>query len=133
MIQDIKNIFTYNDSTGAKEQAVTDSAASASQLQFGSEDIGQGNPVRFYVMVTEDFAALTSLNIALQESSDDGSSDAYADVLSSGEIALADLKAGDIVFEAVVPKDVEKYLQAYFTVTGTTATAGKVVAGLSRR
>lgn len=133
MIQDIKNIFTYNSSTGAKDQAVTASAASNSQLKFGSGDIGQGNPVRFYVIVTEDFATLTSLQIALQESSDDGDSDAYADVLLSKDIALADLKAGDIVFEAEVPKDVEKYLQAYFTVTGSNATAGKVIAGLSRR
>ncbi|MCF7949508.1 MAG: hypothetical protein K9M94_13040 [Spirochaetia bacterium] len=131
MTQDIKNLFTYNSSTGAKDQAVTASAASNSQLGFGSKDIGKGNPVRVYAIVTTDFATLTSLEIAIQESSDDGDSDAYADVISSGAIPLADLTAGDIVWEATLPAECEKYLQAYFTVAGSNATAGEILVGLS--
>lgn len=133
MIGDIKTLFTYNDSTGAKDQAVTESAASNSQLKLGSADIGAGNPVRVYAVVTEDFATLNSLKISIQESEDDGDSDAYADILASGEIALADLTAGSVVWEGVLPSANEKYLQAYFTVSGSNATAGKIAVGLSKR
>lgn len=133
MIQDIKNIFTYNSSTGAKDQAVTADAASNSQLGFGSANIGAGNPVRVYAIVTADFATLTSLEIAIQESSDDADSDAYADVISSGAIPLADLSEGEIVWEATLPTETEKYLQAYFTVNGSDATAGEILVGLSRK
>ena len=137
MINDIKNIFTYNSSTGAKDQAVTASAASNAQLDFGSGEragsIGKGNPVRVYAIVTEDFAALTSLKVSIQESSDDGGSDAYEDIISSGDIPLAELKAGDIVWETTLPSEAERYIQAYFAVTGSNATAGKVMVGLSMR
>lgn len=133
MIQDIKNIFTYNSSTEAKDQAVTASAASTTTLDFGSADIGEGNPVRVYAIVTTDFATLTSLKVSIQESSDDGDSDAYADIVASGDIPLADLEAGELVWEATLPSSNEKYLRAYFTVTGSDATAGKILVGLSRR
>lgn len=137
MLPDIKNIFTYDSETGAKDQAVTASAASASQLDFGdgdkAGDIGRGNPVRVYAIVTEDFKTLTSLKISIQESSDDGDSDSYEDIISSGDIALADLTAGDIVWETTLPPEAERYMQAYFTVTGSDATEGKIMVGLSMR
>ena len=93
------------------------------------------------VIVKEDFATLTSLNIALVEANNKGLESGGSNVvktLFSKEVALADLKAGNEVVKVRLPlPELHKgdtnghtFLGIKYTVTGSNATAGKVVAGL---
>lgn len=94
------------------------------------------------VIVKEDFATLTSLNIALVEAnnkelSGEGGTN-VAKTLFSKDVALADLKAGNEVVKVRLPlpelhtgdANGHTFLGLKYTVTGSNATAGKVVAGL---
>jgi len=118
-----KNMFS-------DEQAVTATAASTNVIDFGADlgNIGDGQSVRVYAQVVVDFATLTSLTVALQTSAVEGSG--YYAVLTGPTVVLADLVAGKVVLEATVPKDMLQYCRLYYTVAGSSATAGKVTAGL---
>lgn len=121
-------------------QAITATAASENVIDLGepgtpkhaaaaiTQDLGRGRPVPIRVQVVEDFATLTSLAVAIQTSSSEGSG--YSDV-ATRSIDLADLKAGAVVSLDYVPRGVdERYVRLNYTVTGTNATAGKITAGL---
>jgi hypothetical protein len=112
----------------SEDQAVTTTAVSTNQLDFGegTGHIGDGQAVRLYVQVTEDFAVLTSLKVELQDSADDQT---YATVLSGPVVPLAALKAGKVLLEISVPKNMRQYHQLNYVVAGSAATAGKVTAG----
>lgn len=123
-----------NDLVFSDEQAVTASAASTNKLNFeeSGEGKGEGVPLKVKFVVEEDFATLTSLQFSVQQSSDDASADAYVDAVASRDIPAAELVAG-AVFELTLPPDFEQYLQAYYTVTGTNASAGKVTSFITSR
>lgn len=93
------------------------------------------------VIVKEDFATLTSLNIALVEANNKELDDTGTNVvktLFAKDVALADLKAGNEVVRVRLPlpelhtgdANGHTFLGLKYTVTGSNATAGKVVAGL---
>lgn len=127
----------------AEDQAVTATAISENVIQWPAmgttfagttlvRDMGDGNPVPLIVMVTEDFATLTSLTITL-ESADNAALSTNAVVhWSSGAIAAASLTQGFQVPIRFLPKDIEKeYLGLRFTVGGSNATAGTIYAGVN--
>lgn len=127
----------------AEDQAVTATAISTNVLQMRSmgtvygassaltRDVGDGNPVPLLVQVTADFATLTSLTITL-ESADNAALSTNAVVhWDSGAIAAASLVAGFQVPIRFLPKNIEKdYLGLRFTVGGSNATAGTIMAGI---
>lgn len=125
------------------EQAVTDTAASTNHINLGSpdtvpgapaplkRDLGGGNNMPIKIMVTEDFATLTSLEASIEV--DDNSSFSSAKTVgSTGAIPVADLVVGKILPLTCIPFGVnEQYMRLKYTVVGTTATAGAVSAGIT--
>ncbi len=113
-------------------QAVTASAASENVIDLGvsGRDIGVGHPACLHIEVDEDFATLTSLNVSLQTDDDEAFGSAVT-VVSTGEIALADLVNGYVFAPIHLPKNIDgQYVRLYYTVTGTDATAGSITAGI---
>jgi hypothetical protein len=125
----IDNVLVLSD-----EQAVTESAASANQLNFGEdgEGKGEGVPLKVKFVVLEDFATCTSVQFSVQESEDNAAADGYEDIVVSRAIPVAELVKG-ATFELTLPPDFEQYLQGYYTVDGDDATAGKVSAFIVSR
>lgn len=127
-----------NQSLFSNDQAVTATAVSTNVIDTGEKgtptwgsvafagDIGKGTPIPLEVAITEDFAGLTSLTIAVET----GATDALGTVLLSQTIALAGLTVGKRLNFKVVPEGVQRFLGLKYTVVGT-GTAGKVKAGIS--
>lgn len=118
---DFENLFS-------NEQAVTASAASTNIVDLGAENQRHGSKRTVIFAVTEDFATLTSLTLSLEHDSAEGMG-TKATLIQGPAIAAADLVAG-ATFELPIPKGANQYIQAYYTVTGTNASAGKVTAGI---
>jgi len=122
-------------------QAITASAASTNYVDTGVRsippgghtatpvsDLGKGTRIPILIQVTETFATLTSLTVGVQVDDNTGFSSA-ATVLSSPAIPVASLVAGyQFVIDMIPPKTNERYMQLYFTVAGSNATAGKIFA-----
>lgn len=127
--------------TFSNQQAITASAASTSSIDLSAtgtptpghtvalkRDIGRGNKVAIRVQVTETFLTLTSLKVAIQTDDNSGFSSATT-VLETEAIAVADLVAGYVFNLEYLPRNTdERYLQLYYTVAGSNATAGKIFA-----
>ena len=124
MILDKQNLFS-------DDQAITVTAASTNLIDMGALHARiQSNPEfnsKILAQVTADFATLTSLTVALQ--SDDNAAFASAATHGSEVVAVADLVAGKQVV-LNVPREAQRYIRLYYTVTGSDATAGNVVAGV---
>jgi hypothetical protein len=109
-------------------QAITASAASTDVVDLGSSrDVGAGEPVMVLVQVTQAFDNLTSLTVALQTSATENFASPVQ--LTAQTLALASLTAGARFAIGPVPRGVLRYLRLYYTVTGSTPTAGKITAG----
>lgn len=105
-------------------QEITASAASQNVIDLGAA--GNAVPGALFAVcrVDEAFSGLTGLTVSLQTS--DASAFTAPAELASVTLAAAELGAdGKIVFAAAVPAGLQRYLRAYYTVTGT-ATAGKI-------
>lgn len=124
-------------------QAVTVTAISENVIDLGvratpydaaaplNGDKGPGNKIPLLMQVVEDFATLTSLTITV-ETSENADLSSSTVVYSTGAIAAADLVAGYQAAVDVLPNKVTgRYLGIRYTVTGTTATAGAVTAGIT--
>lgn len=122
MILDNELIFS-------KKQAITATATSTNSINTGSAGVGAGRQLPVFLVVTEDFNNLDSLNVALQESSDDGDTDSFADVLSKS-IGSADLVAGKELYLFDIPPGTEKYLRLNYTVSGSDPTNGALTSGI---
>ena len=119
-----KNLFS-------DDQAVTATAASTDVIRFeeGGGNVGDGQNLRVYAQVTEDFATCTSLQVQLQSSPDNS---AWTTVLSGAAVPVASLKAGEVLLDVTVPKGMAEYHRLNYVVAGTAATAGKVFAGYQK-
>ena len=125
------------------EQAITDTAVSTNFLNLGEaatppqspaalrRDIGAGNNMPLAILVTETFATLTSLNVSVEV--DDNSSFSSAKTVgATGVIPAAALVQGAYLPLTNVPIGTnERYMRLRYTVAGTTATAGKITAGIA--
>jgi len=123
------------------QQVITASAASTNIIDTQAtgtpihaqaalkKDLGKGTPISISIRVTEDFATLTSLLIALEV--DDNAGFSSAKVVVSESIAVAALLVGtDIVFQYIPKGTDERFLRLNYTVTGSNATTGKINAGI---
>lgn len=111
-----------------EKQAVTATAASTKtiDLKVGGDAIGQELTVK--AVVGTAFAGGTSLQFKLQTSSDNST---WTDLLMTGAVATANLKAGSVPFDVRVPKGAQRYLRMQYVATGT-FTAGTVTAFLTK-
>jgi hypothetical protein len=121
-------------------QAVTATAISANVIDLGingivpyeaaaaAMNLGAGNEIPFLLMVNEDFAALTSLTVTIETSAAAALTSPTV-LYTSGAIPLATLKAGyKLPIRWMPDAPLLRYLGIRYTVTGTTASAGKVTA-----
>jgi hypothetical protein len=121
-------------------QAVTATAISANVIDLGingivpyeaaaaAMNLGAGNEIPFLLMVNEDFAALTSLTVTIETSAAAALTSPTV-LYTSGAIPLATLKAGyKLPIRWMPDAPLLRYLGVRYTVTGTTASAGKVTA-----
>ena len=116
-----KNFFSV-------DQAVTETADSTNKMRFpvAHGNIGDGQSVRIYVQVTEDFETCTSVQVTLQSSPDDST---WTTVLSGPVVLVADAVAGKVLLEVTVPKGMTEYHKLNYVIDGSNATAGKITAG----
>lgn len=116
-----KNLFS-------EDQAVTGTAVSTNVLDFGDEtgNVGDGQSIRVYAQVTEDFATCTSIKVELQDSADDST---FNTVLEGPVVAVADAVAGKALIDVTVPKGMRRYHRLNYVIAGSNATAGTVTAG----
>jgi len=131
--------------TLSNSQAITATAASSSVIDLGAggtpkpghtvaltRDLVKGTKIKFRCQVTETFLTLTDLTVALQADNDEAFGSATT-VLASAAIPLATLVAGYVFWGFdIVPRGItERYLRAYYTVGGSSATAGKIFAAVT--
>jgi len=138
MILDMQSLFSDN-------QAITATAVSTNVVDLGAteapvnraaptnpaliKDLGKGEPVPLLIQVTEDFDALTSLNISIEIDTVEAFSSA-TEVIEV-EVVLADLVAGYQTPIIWVPTKVnERFMRLNYTVTGSNPTVGTITAGL---
>jgi len=109
------------------EQAITATAASTNVIDFGeaNANLGAGTPLIINFIITEAFAALTSLQISLQHGA---TSTPATELVNLPAIAAANLTKGAYIPEIMIPSQHLRYMRLYYTVAGSTATAGKIFA-----
>lgn len=135
----ISNLDIFSDA-----QAITASAASTNVIDLGDAgrvvgesadltyDLGKGSPVSLRIQVTETFATLTSLKVAVQLDDADSFGSAVI-ALETEAIAAATLVAGYVFNIDNFPlRTNERYVRLYYTVAGSNATAGKITAWVVR-
>ena len=124
MLLDLENIFSDN-------QAITADAASTNVIKMAGniKEVANGTPIPLRIQVTEDFATLTSLNIQVQTATD-AAFTTPSTLVETGAIAAATLKAGYVAPINFIPKGNLGYMRLYYDVTGNSATAGKITAGI---
>lgn len=134
----VDNTLVLSDS-----QAVTVTAGSTNVIDLGATgtpygasaalvaDVGKGNDIPLIIEVTEAFATLTSLTFSL-ETDDNAAFSSPTTVASGPAVPVASLTLGAVInFPARLPIGTnERYLRLKYTVAGTTATAGKIFAGI---
>lgn len=125
-------------------QAVTASAASTNVIDLGvpgtvlkapyplNRDIGRGTPIPLLIQVVTTFATLTSLKVAIQSSDTEAFGGQVDTVLESEAIPVAALLQGSRFRIDWVPKGtVGRYVRLFYTIAGSSATAGAVTAGIT--
>ncbi len=125
------------------DQAVTATAISTNVIDTGvrgtpygaaaalTGDIGKGNPIQILCQVTTDFATLTSLTITVECSAAVGLTSPVV-LYSSGAVLAATLVQGYMIPLQYLPITCTlRYLGIRYTVGGSSATAGNIVAGIT--
>lgn len=124
-------------------QAITATAASTNTIDLGARgtpygsstalvrDPGKGCEVPISVTVTEAFATLTSLTISV-EVDDNSSFSSAATIFTTTAIPVASLTLGYVLKQLVeIPEGTnEQYMRLKYTVAGSNATTGKILAGI---
>lgn len=127
--------------TGA---AITVSRASTNVLDLlAARDVGADEPLGIHVLVTETFATATSLQVAYSVCDTAGGT--FLKLVETPAIPIAQLIAGEEIFRVALPvnqvlnavagvlKAPGQFIRLDYTIAGSTATAGKVMAWLSPR
>lgn len=112
----------------SEDQAITGDAASTNTIDLGTaRDIGEGKPLFAVFTVTEAFNNLTS--ILLEVVSSAAADLSSPQILSMQSVLLAGLTVGS-QYTVVIPPQVaslgKRYLGAYYDVTGTNPSTGKI-------
>lgn len=107
--------------TQASDQASTD----VIDLESATADIGTGSPVYLKIVATDAVTQTGTVAFSLQESSDNGDSDAFANILTSATFTnAAGLGAGAVIYDGALPKETERYLRVFASIGTGNITAG---------
>lgn len=113
----------------SNDQAVTDTAVSTNIVDQGDGKYDGSDRV-VGIFITETFTVLTSLTIALHHDAVEAfSTNGVVFTLPAITLASGGLAAGKY-YEIPIPVQALRYLRMTYTVTGTTAGAGKITAGI---
>lgn len=126
----------------SENQAITATAVSTNSIDFGAAGTPVGaagavvgdlglSEINIFAVVTEAFATLTSLKIAVEM--DDNSSFSTPTILVESEVVAAAtlVKGYKFRIPATIPEGAtERYVQLRYTVAGSNATTGKIYAGV---
>lgn len=116
----------------SNKQAIIADAASTNYINLlKAHDLGTSD-IPMYCQVVEDFNNATSLTLVVQEANNADFSDATV-IAQSAAIALASLKVGYVFPINFIPKTSKKYIRAFYDVTGTAPTTGKVTTVLGAK
>ena len=124
MLLDMQSLFS-------DRQAVTSSVASQNVVHTALgklKEISFGTPIPLLIQVVEDFVGCTSLKVAVQTSATENFTNPVT-LIQSGDVPVAELKAGFKFPINFMPKGNLGYTRLYYTVVGT-ATKGKIDAGI---
>lgn len=136
MILDRTSLFSEN-------QAITTTTASTNVVDLGAtgtpygapsalrRDLGRGEPVPFYVGVTETFNNLTSLTITVQTDTTPAFS-APVTVFTTPAYPLSDLAPGGrhLLPDAIPVGVNQRYMRLLYTVAGAQPSTGRITAGV---
>lgn len=135
---DLSLVFdgTFASSGAPTGAAITASRASTNVIDMlTARDVGADGLLECHVAILQNFATLTSLQIAYQTSADNST---FVDILLSPVIPVASLLIGAPIFRVYVPSfqlldtgTPNRYHRLNYTVAGSNATAGTVVAYLT--
>ena len=126
--------------TAEDVSAATGTANTTSQIDMSvARDLGNGQPIYFYVVVTTDFTTGTTAEAAFQLASDAGAAidtgGAQTIHYTSRAFDTGELVAGAIPVFVEVPLEnldaYEEFLGCQVVTTSATTTAGAVTAGLT--
>lgn len=121
---DAENLFSEN-------QAITADTVSTNVIDMGAKtNLAGGTPIEVHAQVTEDFATCDDLTVEIEESDTENFASSKV-IASSGAVPLAQLKAGEILPLAYLPRSTGQFYRLKYTVGGADATAGKVYAGIT--
>lgn len=126
-------MFTH-DGSGGLTQTITDTIASTNiiDLAKAGKNIAAGKKgIYLIIIATEVFATLTSLEILLETSSaeDFGTNKLQVEMR---HYLRQTMTAGQILWNQRLNVALyQRYLRLYFAVVGTTASTGKLIAGLT--
>lgn len=125
--------------TFSEGQAVTASAASEKAIEVGGDEVAK--TLNLCVQVTEDFAGLTGLSVAVETTDKSAAGDKHSPsteetdwkpLVTFPSVPLAELKAGARPWGFIkLPFGLKDFVRVKYTVAGDAATAGKVDAFLT--
>ena len=124
MLYDLETLFSDN-------QEITTTAESTNVVCFARgpiKEVSFGTPLPLRIQVTETFAGLTNLTVAVETAADEEFGEPV-ELATSGAVAAEDLVAGYTFPINFIPKGNLGYMRLKYTVSGT-ATAGKITAGV---
>lgn len=123
MIMDSDNVFEEDQAMPAAAEV-----DAAEKLNLGGANYLESGTIFFNALVTEDGEGGTSLKVIFYDSADNS---AFADIITSDVVDLADLLEGKVLLSVALPPDCRQYVKASLTAVGT-FTGGKVSTFLSK-
>ena len=119
MLLDIQNIFSDS------QEITSPEVISTNTVRFGKGDVSY---VPIIIQIVENFNNLTALEAKIQTSETEDFSTPID--LTTSSLKLENLKAGEKFPMSYLPKGNLGYMRIAYTTTGTSATTGKITAGV---
>ncbi len=114
------------------DQAITGDAGSTNVIDLGANEtaLGEEENLRLKVVVSANFTGGTSLTVTCREGSDNPPTDQWAE---SKEVLTASLVAGYTIMDIGLPTTHQRYMDVYYTTSGTFDDTSKINAYIYAR